>query len=362
MDVDKVLHMTGGVGQTSYARNCSLQKKASHVVKHITLETIRELYVATTPKSLGIADLGCSSGHNSLSIIREMVDTIEEASRKQFSRPVPEFRICLNDLPTNDFNAIFAALPEFYDQLRGGRNDAGPPTYIAGYPGSFYGRLFPSESLHFIYSCYSLHWLSKVPPALYDEQGRSLNKESIYISESSPLHVSEAYLRQFQEDFSLFLKSRSEELIHGGKMVLILLGRMGKNHVDRGNSFFWELLAKSFAILVSKGEVEEEKLDMYNVPFYAPSPDELEDEIRSEGSFVMDRLEMFQIDDDIEDITSYGMDVAMTVRAIQESMISHHFGERILDSLFDCYGTIVQEEVQKEEIRAITFVLVLRKK
>lgn len=101
---------------------------------------------------------------------------------------------------------------------------------------------------------------------------------------------------------------------------------------------------------------------MYNVPFYAPSPDELEDEIRSEGSFVMDRLEMFQIDDDIEDITSYGMDVAMTVRAIQESMISHHFGERILDSLFDCYGTIVQEEVQKEEIRAITFVLVLRKK
>lgn len=132
------------------------------MVKHITLETIRELYVTTTPKSLGIADLGCSSGHNSLSIIREMVDTIEEASRKQVSRPVPEFRICLNDLPTNDFNAIFAALPEFYDQLRGGRNDAGPPTYIAGYPGSFYGRLFPSESLHFIYSCYSLHWLSKV--------------------------------------------------------------------------------------------------------------------------------------------------------------------------------------------------------
>lgn len=98
------------------------------------------------------------------------------------------------------------------------------------------------------------HDILQVPPALnyLDQQGRSLNKQNIHISESSPPEVSEAYLRQFQEDFSLFLKSRSEELINGGKMVLILLGRMGKNHVDRGNSFFWELLSKSLAILVSK--------------------------------------------------------------------------------------------------------------
>lgn len=363
MDVDKVFHAIGGVGDTSYARNSSLQKKASDMAKHITLETIRELYLATTPKSLGIADLGCSSGHNSLSTIRHMVNAIEEASHK-VSRPVPEFRIHLNDLPTNDFNTIFAALPEFYDELRRGRNDAGPAIYIAGYPGTFYGRLFPTECLHFIYSCYSLHWLSKVPPALnyLDQQGRSLNKQNIHISESSPPQVSEAYLRQFQEDFSLFLKSRSEELINGGKMVLILLGRMGNNHVDRGNSFFWELLSKSLAILVSKGEVEEEKLDSYNVPFYAPSPDELEGEIRREGSFVMDKLEMFETEGDVEDSTNYGTDVAMTVRAIQESMISYHFGERILDSLFDCYATLVAEEWEKEEIRPITFVVVLRKK
>lgn len=79
-----------------------------------------------------------------------------------------------------------------------------------------------------------------------------MNKGSIYISEISPPQVAEAYLNQFQQDFSLFLRSRSEELINGGRMMMILLGREGPNHVDRGNSFFWKLLSRSFATLVHK--------------------------------------------------------------------------------------------------------------
>ncbi|KAJ6732859.1 hypothetical protein OIU74_004748, partial [Salix koriyanagi] len=41
-----------------------------------------------------------------------------------------------------------------------------------------------------------------------------------HISASSPPLVSQAYYAQFQEDFSLFLRSRSEELTAGGRMVL----------------------------------------------------------------------------------------------------------------------------------------------
>lgn len=92
----------------------------------------------------------------------------------------------------------------------------------------------------------------QVPPGLKDEQDRSINKGHIYISESSPPQVSQAYFKQFQEDFNLFLRSRSDELVVGGQMVLILLGRRGQNHVDRGNSFLWELLSLSFAKLVSE--------------------------------------------------------------------------------------------------------------
>ncbi|CAB4287703.1 unnamed protein product [Prunus armeniaca] len=360
MDVEKVFHMNGGVGHTSYARNSSLQKEVSDMVKDITLEAIQELYLTTTPKSLGIADLGCSSGPNTLSIIKDIIEAVQGTSRKIF-HPTPEFRVYLNDLPSNDFNSIFKALPDFSKGLSKERNDGSASIYIGGYPGSFYGRLFPNNSLHFVYSSCSLHWLSRVPPAIY-EQGKSINKGSVHISESSPPGVSQAYLKQFQEDFTLFLKSRSEELTVGGRMVLILLGRRGPDLVDRGNSFFWELLSQSIAILVSKGEVEEEKLDSYDVHFYAPSRDEIEDEVRKEGSFELDRLEVLELDQrGDKDNESYGTSCARTVRAIQESMIAKHFGEKLLDSLFETYGRLIDEESAKGDINPISFGIVLRK-
>ncbi|PON99609.1 SAM dependent carboxyl methyltransferase [Trema orientale] len=372
MDVDNVFHMTGGTGRTSYTNNSSLQKKASDMVKHITLETVQELYLTTTPKTLGIADLGCSSGPNTLSIIRDIVEAVQTTSHK-IMVPPPEFQVYLNDLPTNDFNSIFKSLPEFSKKLNEERKDGtsttSPSIFIGGYPGSFYGRLLPNNCLHFVYSSYSLHWLSKestltqVPSALYDEKGNSVNKGTIYISDTSPKEVSQAYLKQFQEDFSLFLRTRSKELTEGGRMVLILLGREGPNHVDRGNSFFWELLSRSFSILVSKGVVEEEKIDSYDVHFYAPSKDEIEEEVRKEGSFQLDRFEMFEIErnEKKNNNESPGTTVAMTVRAIQESMISQHFGQGILDDLFEIYGRLIDEEMAKEAIRPITFVVTLRK-
>jgi len=95
-------------------------------------------------------------------------------------------------------------------------------------------------------------FIIQVPPGLYDKNGKSINKGSLYISESSSPQVSKAYFDQFQEDFSLFLRSRSKEVLAGGRMVLILLGRRDRSHVDRGNSFLWELLSRSFATLVSQ--------------------------------------------------------------------------------------------------------------
>lgn len=137
----------------------NLQKKASDMVKHITQETIQEIYLTAKPKSIGIADLGCSSGENTLSTITEMVETIELSSHK-IAYPSPEYRLYLNDLPGNDFNAIFKVLPEFYRELK--ENGGAKCVYVGVYPGSFYGRVFPDKCLHFIYSSYSLHWLSKV--------------------------------------------------------------------------------------------------------------------------------------------------------------------------------------------------------
>lgn len=133
------------------------------MVKHITTGTIQELFLTSTPKSIGIADLGCSSGSNSLTTIKDIVDAVERSTSRNILHPPPELRVYLNDLPTNDFNSIFQALPDFYRELRREKNGGGCPSiFIGGYAGSFYGRLLPNNCLHFVYSSYSLHWLSRV--------------------------------------------------------------------------------------------------------------------------------------------------------------------------------------------------------
>jgi len=121
------------------------------------------------------------------------------------------------------------------------------------------------------------------------------------------------------------------------------------------------LLFSSLLVLIFQGEIEQDEFDSYDVHFYAPSREEIEDEVRKEGSLKLEKLEMFEMDKSEYGSENYGTQVAVAVRAIQESMISHHFGERILDSLFENYARLVDEEMAKEDIRPISFVLVLRK-
>lgn len=79
-----------------------------------------------------------------------------------------------------------------------------------------------------------------------------MNRGKIYISEKSGVGVSLAYLNQFREDFSLFHRLRCKEMVSRGRMVLILLGRVGSDPVDRDNSVLWELLSEALASLVAQ--------------------------------------------------------------------------------------------------------------
>ncbi|KAG6384963.1 hypothetical protein SASPL_153786 [Salvia splendens] len=312
MDIHKAFHMKGGVGDNSYSKNSSFQKGVANKVKHVTTEAIQQVFITKKPKSL-----------------------VESASRA-IQQPPPEFRIYLNDLHTNDFNTILQGLPDLYKEFNRGTKQQ-PPLYIAACPGTFYGLLFPDHSLHFVYSSNSLHWLSMVPRGIYDEEGRSMNGKSVYISERSP-----------------------PALIHGGRMVLVMLGRKASDHAHCANSFLWELLYQSLAHLVAQGEVEDEKLESYEVHFYAPSKEELEDEVRKEGSFRMEMVEMFEMMR--ADVSgSYGTVVAKAVRCVQESMLGHHFGEGILDKLFHHYASLIDQESAKCDVKSTTALLLLTK-
>ncbi|VVA39027.1 PREDICTED: salicylate [Prunus dulcis] len=130
------------------------------MVKPIVGASIEELCCTLFPECLKVADLGCSSGPNTLLVVSDIIDSIHTTYQK-LNRPPPSLQAFLNDLPGNDFNTVFMSLPGFYKKLDEEHEKKFGSCFIAGMPGSFYGRLFPNNSLHFVHSSYALHWISE---------------------------------------------------------------------------------------------------------------------------------------------------------------------------------------------------------
>ncbi|KAI3762814.1 hypothetical protein L1987_53255 [Smallanthus sonchifolius] len=357
-----VLHMNKGEGETSYAKNSQLQKKIISVGSSMMEAAILNILLEVQPKSMGVADLGCSSGPNSLTAISQMIHTVVTASKKIGLPAIPELRVSLNDLPGNDFNEVFKSLTEIYKNVKHDYGFEG--CYVWGLPGSFYGRLFPARSLHFVHSSSSLHWLSQVPLGLEPRVGTHLNKENIYISKSSSKSVVKAYQQQFHEDFSLFLRSRAKEMVSKGRMVLSFMGRRSPTPCADEACYQWELLARALMSLALDGHVKKEKIDSFNAPYYAPSVEEVKREVENDGSFVVDGVEAFEIEwddgystDDFK--LSSGNRVAKTIRAVVEPMLESHFhlGAETMDELFRRYAKIIDDCFSETKFKYINLVI-----
>nr|GME13882.1 salicylate carboxymethyltransferase-like [Ipomoea batatas] len=318
------------------------------MTKSITEEAITKLYTSlNNPKTIAIADLGCSSGPNTLLAISNLVKAVDSQRKKLRRVHSPEFQIYLNDLPTNDFNTIFQSLPKHEEDFRREIGEGCRLCFFNGVPGSFHGRLFPTDSLHFVHSSYSLHWLSQVHTSIYTfDIGIEENKGNICMATTSPPTVIKAYYDQFEQDFSTFLKCRSKELVKGGRMVLTMLGRQSKHPTCH----IWELLALALNEIVAEGFVEEEKLNSFNVPLYTPSLAETKLLVEKEGSFTIDCLEASQIhwtgyNGTVHHEDNGGYNVARCMRAVAEPMLVSHFGKGIIDEVIHRYTKMIAHSI-----------------
>ncbi|CAK8532432.1 unnamed protein product [Lathyrus sativus] len=345
MDVAQVLHMNGDVEEASYANNSLLQREAISLATSLRIKAITNLYYSLCPKSFAIADLGCSSGPNSLLVTSEIIKVVEKLCQ-QLNHESPEYEIFLNDLSGNDFNSIFKSLEDFKEKLHDEIETDIGSCYIFGVPGSFYGRIFSNSSLHFIHSSYSLHWLSKVPIGVEN------NKGNIYLSATSPSNVLKAYYEQFHIDFSLFLKCRAQELVEGGCMILTL--------IIEGSSYGWELLAKSINDMVVQGIIEEEKLNTFNLPNYFPSPSEVKLEVENEGSFSINELEVSEVN--WHNVPDMAETVVKSTRAIIEPLLISHFGEGVTKDIFEHFRKTLTSGISKERAKMTNLTITLTRK
>ncbi|KAL5063770.1 hypothetical protein RYX36_025507 [Vicia faba] len=289
-------------------------RKVISLTKALRDELITSLYCNTLPKSLAIADLGCSSGPNTLLVISEFIKVVENLCRK-FNQKSPEYKVSLNDLPGNDFNSV----PEGVDNH---------------------------------------------------------NKGNIYLSTTSPSNVLKAYYKQFQNDFSIFLACRVKELVEGGCMILTFMGRQNDDPSNKECCYIWDLMTIALKDMVLLGIIEEEKLDTFNIPNYYPSPSEVKLEVLKEGSFAINKLEISEVNWnavdhwealDIESEISKsfkddGYNMAQCMRAVTEPLLVCHFGDSVIEEIFERYKNILTDRMPKERTKFTNLTLSLTRK
>ncbi|PNY04696.1 putative S-adenosylmethionine-dependent methyltransferase at5g37990, partial [Trifolium pratense] len=347
--------MKGGEGPHSYAQNSKVQRVGIEAAKSLIQKAIATKFDTNTNstysrKQICIADLGCSTGPNTFIAIQCIIEAIE-LQYKSKGLTIPDFQVFFNDHISNDFNTLFKNFPS-------NRN-----YFASGVPGSFYGRLFPKESINVFHSSASLSWISKVPKEITDRSSAAWNKGRIHYT-NAPKEVVDAYANQYQKDMEIFLHARAEELVGNGLMALQI---PAANDVTFHSEFYWgkkfELLGTCLVDMAKEGKVEEEKVDTFNLPiFFSPLKDLIKI-LESNDDFIIEQMET--IDAKSHFIPVNAQMFASLHRAALEGVIENHFGDEILDELFDRYTKKVMEipaMLDMQNLNVVALFVLLRRK
>lgn len=106
-------------------------------------------------------------------------------------------------------------------------------------------------------------------------------------------------------------------------------------------------------------------MDTFNIPQYPPSPSEVKFEVQKEGSFTIADLKVSVVpwngfDSECglsKSLSNGGYNVAKCMRAVAESMLVSHFGEAIIEEVFDRYQEILTERMSKEKTEFVNISL-----
>ncbi|MCO5557947.1 hypothetical protein L7F22_011521 [Adiantum nelumboides] len=319
--------MESSASRDSYAHNSALQNRNFHAIAKPRLHKAiahlmhsRSMAGHEGPKQLAVADLGCSYGRNTIDCALFILQTLrhhfinstpsakhnivdaeadhaeaagagEEEEEEEQGMEVHYF---FSDLPSNDFNALFRALDALQrrDEQQGLDN---MKMYAAGVPGSFHSRLFPSASLDFVVCCYSLHWLSQVPPSILDRSSPSWNGGSTWIYKSAK-EVLNAYSLQAKVDIRSFIRNRAHEMRSGGVLFLFVAGSSQvPNYCPQAHrKTLWEIFDTAWFELVEEGTITLEEMEMFNMPMFFLSKDELKSALMEAPEFQLLQLESIE--------------------------------------------------------------------
>ncbi|XP_010552050.1 PREDICTED: probable S-adenosylmethionine-dependent methyltransferase At5g38780 [Tarenaya hassleriana] len=326
--------MMGGDGPHSYIRNSTYQKAAIESVKTSAKKAIlAKLDLKTSIFNLSsyrIADFGCSVGPNTFDVIENIIETIklkhqqDETNRNNHENL--EFHVFFNDQSDNDFNTLFKTLPRYHIDRE---------VFACGVPGSFFGRVFPRNSLHIGHTSYSIHWLSEAPEDVCNQNSQAW-KKNIQCTNLVE-EVTEAYKKQFKKDMGAFIEARAQELVPGGLMIILgLCLPDGVQMIRTWKGVVHEMIRDCLVDMAKSGITSVEKVESFNLPVYFPQFSELKEVIEQNGCFTIEIME--EVKHPMEDMLLSNDFITSSYRAIFHGVIEEHFGGGVIDELFDRFA------------------------
>jgi cyclopropane-fatty-acyl-phospholipid synthase len=348
-------------GAGYYDRHSRAQLSSIRALQDWVDDAVTSLPLPDAAQPVTVLDLGSSEGGNA---IRTMA-TIVERLRRRTARPV---RTVYSDLPSNNFNQLFANLEA---ARRDGLFPAG--VYPSAVGGSFYGPLLPTGTVHLATSFNSIQWLDRLPAVPIPNWVAYLRPHPPRRGVTVSPEAAAAFQGQADQDLVRFLECRARELIPGGKLLLASPGDTDKARVGDGLS---DVLNEACLDLVATGRLKREEYERFTMPCYFRTVSELLAPLERAGSpvrgaFAVDRAQALEVPTPFTvelrrggDVAAYAKAYTGFVRAITEPVVRAALKQQAeeaatLEQLYERIRARLQAEPERYAFRYILVAALL---
>lgn len=267
-----------------YDANSSAQRVALDAFLPWLEEACGSLALPPSGRPIGLLDLGTSEGANAIYAMRRLV----AALRQRTEAPLWLF---FNDLPTNDFNQLFANLyPAGIPALTDDNS------FAAAVGSSAFGRVVPASSIQIATTYNAIGFLERLPDQplpnfiLPMPPGPGADGASVSEAEQAP------FRQQADADLRAFYRARATELTSGGQLMVQVFGRDGAISTSHG---IYDVLNDALRDLVESGDLSEDFYRKMRFPVYFRDLAELLAPLRTEtglqAAFAIERGEAKEI-------------------------------------------------------------------
>ena len=284
---------------------------------------------------IGLLDLGSSEGGNAIHAMTCLI----EALRRRTDAPLWVF---FDDLPSNDFNQLFANLFP-----AGNLVIPGADIFPAAIGGTAFSQVVPPRSLHVATTFNTIGFLETIPDAKLPNYILPMNpcapREGVSVSEIER----EPFRLQAALDLRRFYGARAEELVSGGKLLVEVFGR---DEVHSTSDGIYDVLSDALLDAVKDGMISRKVYEDLIFPVYfrtlgelvAPiaADDDVAKAFRIEKSQVMEIPAPFNVERErTGDATVWARSYAGFLRAFTEPILTaaipdEHTGSKIVPEVY----------------------------